>query len=143
DWQGPVASYGQAQRAAAAASRQPGVAQASATATAPFAAATHAGSGGKTTTGKGTVLAVPPGYLAHIHTFRMLHGSLRPGPVVLDQQMAATLQARVGDTVHLRARAGAKPRAYPVSGVALITSPDRLFQRSEEHTSDLQSRVDL
>src|SRR5437762_9486061 len=56
DWQGPVASYGQAQRAVAAASRQPGVAQASATATAPFAAATHAGSGGKTTTGKGAVL---------------------------------------------------------------------------------------
>ncbi len=46
-----------------------------------------------------SVLAVPPDYLSHIQTFRMLQGALRPGAVVLDQQMAATLQARIGDRV--------------------------------------------
>jgi len=42
--------------------------------------------------------------------------------------MAATLQARMGDTVRLRAKRGAAPRPYKVSGVALITAPDQVFQ---------------
>jgi putative ABC transport system permease protein len=128
DWQGPVASYAEAHRVALGISRQGGVQQASAAATAPFAAASHTSAGGITNAGSGSILAVPDGYLAHIDTFRFLRGSLRPGAVVLDQQLAATLHARIGDTVTLTAREGARERRFPVSGVALITAPDVLFQ---------------
>ena len=48
--------------------------------------------------------------------------------LLLDQQTAATLQARVGDTVTLLPRPGAPPQRYKVSGVALITAPDQAFQ---------------
>ena len=128
DWQGPVASQGQAARVAAAVGKQPGVLQASAVATAPFAAAAHVASTGTIRTGGGSVVAVPGGYLGHLETFRLLHGSLRAGGVVLDQQLAATLQARVGDTITLAPTLRAKPRQYHVSGVALVTAPDALFQ---------------
>jgi putative ABC transport system permease protein len=128
DWQGPVSSYRQAREVAAGVARQPGVLQASPTATGPFAAAAHVGPNGTTNAGSGSILAVPPDYLSHIATFRFLRGSLRPGGVVLDQQLAATLQARIGDIVKLTARKGAPPHAYKVSGVALVTAPDVLFQ---------------
>jgi putative ABC transport system permease protein len=128
DWQGPVASHADALRVAAAVSRQPGITEASAAATAPFASATHVSPAGTIKTGSGSVLAVPPSYLHRIHTFRYLHGSLRAGQVVLDQQLAATLQAAIGDRVMLTARPGAVPQTYRVSGVALVTSPDVLFQ---------------
>jgi putative ABC transport system permease protein len=128
DWQGPVSSYAQDQKVAAGVAGQPGVAQAVAAATAPLASAGHTGTGGHTSTGAGAVLGVPQDYLRHISTFRMLQGSLTPGAVVLDQQMAATLQARIGDKVTLTAIKGEKPHAYPVSGVALVTQPDVLFQ---------------
>src|SRR5205085_307359 len=62
DWQGPVASYDQARRVAAGVAAQPGIAQASATATAPFASAGHSGAGGVTDAGSGSLLAVPPDY---------------------------------------------------------------------------------
>src|SRR5437870_12467194 len=58
----------------------------------------------------------------------MLRGSLRPGEIVFDQQLAATLQAQPGDTVLLTPRPGAKPDRFRVSGVALITAPDVVFQ---------------
>src|SRR4051812_831685 len=128
DWQGPVASYKQDRKVATAVDHQPGIAYASATATAPFAGASHSGPSGKSATSNGAVLAVPSSYANHVHTFRLLRGSLRPGGVVLDQQMAATLQARIGDTVRLIPRAGVKQRAYKVSGVGLITAPDQVFQ---------------
>jgi putative ABC transport system permease protein len=128
DWQGPVSSQAQAVRVAAGVRAQPGVLQASATATAPFAAASHAAPAGNITTGRGAVLAVPPGYLRHLQTFRLLTGSLAPGGVVLDQQLAATLQAHVGDEITLAPRAGAPPQRYRVSGVALVTAPDVVFQ---------------
>jgi putative ABC transport system permease protein len=128
DWQGPVASYTQAQKVAAGVATQPGVEQASATATAPFAGAAHSGPGGTTSAGRGAILAVPPDYLRHIKTFRFLQGSLQPGGVVLDQQLAATLQARIGDTVKLTPTPGAKPQPFKVTGVALITAPDVVFQ---------------
>jgi putative ABC transport system permease protein len=128
DWQGPVSSYGQAQRVAAGVAAQAGIEQASPAATAPFAGASHIGPSGTTDAGAGSLLAVGPGYLSHIHTFRFLTGGLRPGAVVLDQQLAATLQARVGDSVALTPRAGARPQRFPVSGVALITAPDLVFQ---------------
>jgi len=128
DWQGPVGSYTQAQSVAAAVARQPGVEQATATATAPFAGASHSTPGGTTNTGGGQLLAVPQDYLAHIHTFRYLQGSLQPGAVVLDQQLAATLQARIGDTISLTARPGERAQRFRVSGVALITAPDLVFQ---------------
>ena len=70
---------------------------------------------------------MPPGYLSHIHTFRFLQGSLQPGGVVFDQQLAATLQAQTGDTITLTPRRGAPPRLR-VTGVALVTAPDQLFQ---------------
>src|SRR5438270_1877708 len=128
DWQGPVGSYAQDLRVAAGVARQPGIAQASATATAPFAGASHTGSAGITRAGTGSVLAVPTNYLSHIHTFRLLHGAFVPRAIVLDQQMAATLQARIGDRVTLTPRAGKRPVSYRVSGVGLITAPDVVFQ---------------
>jgi putative ABC transport system permease protein len=128
DWQGPVGSYSQAQRVAAGLAGEHRVQQASAAATAPLAGAELRGPAGSTSTGAGAILAVPPGYAAHIHTFRMLHGRLGPGGVVLDQQMAATLRARIGDRVSLTTRKGARPRAFRVTGVALVTQPDVLFQ---------------
>src|SRR4051812_36988512 len=129
DWQGPVSSYSQAQGVAAGLAHQPGMQQASATATAPLAGAQLRGPGGSTTgTGSGAILAVPPDYLSHVQTFRMLHGRLSPGGVVLDQQMAATLHARIGDRVSLKTRKGAPAKSFSVSGVALVTQPDVLFQ---------------
>src|SRR3954470_15480021 len=128
DWQGPVASYAQDRAVASSVARQPGVAQASPTATAPLTSSTHTGAGGRTSTGPGGVLGVPAGYQSHIATFRMLRGSLKPGAVVLDQQMAATLRARIGEKVSLTPTKNAKPRSYPVSGVAIVTEPDVLFQ---------------
>lgn len=112
DWQGPVGSKSQAVRIAGAVSRQPGIAQASATATAPFATAAHISTAGAIRTGSGSVLAVPRNYLRQIQTFRYLHGTLRQGEVVLDQQLAATLQAGIGDRVTLTARPGTKPQSY-------------------------------
>src|SRR5207237_7447989 len=48
--------------------------------------------------------------------------------VVIDQRLAATLQARLGDRVAITPRPGARARSFRVSGVALITAPDVLFQ---------------
>ncbi len=127
DLQGPVASYEAARTVAAEVSRQRGVLRASAAATAPLAGAQHSGVAGQTSSGPGGVLAVPLDYAGQIHTYRFLQGALRPGAVVLDQQMAATLQAHIGDSVSLVAPGG-RAYSYPVSGVALITAPDILFQ---------------
>jgi len=128
DWQGPVSSFAQDKRVAAGVAHQPGVLQASPTATAPFARAVHRTTGSVTSAGSGSVLAVPPSYLDHIKTFRLLQGRLEPGGIVLDQQMAATLKARVGDTIALTPRGGTAPRAFTVSGLALVTAGDQLFQ---------------
>jgi putative ABC transport system permease protein len=128
DLQGPVGDYGQAQALARGIAGQPDVAQASAVATAPFAGIGHRGGAGVTAAGAGAILAVPPDYLHRIDTFRFLRGGLRPGAIVLDQQLAATLRARVGDTVRLRLGAHSPARAFKVGGVALVTAPDVLFQ---------------
>ena len=128
DWQGPVGTHSAAVRVAAAVTRQPGVQQASPVATAPFASIVHQAAVGTIRSGSGSVLAVPPGYLDHIHTFRFLRGSLRPGEIVFDQQLAATLQVQPGDTVALTPRAGAPRHRFRVSGVALVTAADILFQ---------------
>nr|MDQ6916133.1 hypothetical protein [Actinomycetota bacterium] len=128
DLQGPVGSYSQARKVAVGVGRQPGILQASPTATAPFAGVTRSGPSGSTSAGAGAVLAVPPGYGSHVHVYRFLYGSLRPGGIVLDQQLAATLQAHVGDVVQVRATSRAPPRALRVTGVALITAPDVVFQ---------------
>jgi putative ABC transport system permease protein len=128
DWQGPVGSFAQDKRVAADVARQPGVLQASPVATAPFAGAAHNAGGGITNAGKGSLLAVPPSYLDHIRTFRFLQGGFKRGGVVLDQQMAATLKAHIGDKVALTPRAGVPAQRYAVSGVALVTAPDQLFQ---------------
>src|SRR5207248_8765404 len=128
DWQGPVGSRSAAVKSAAAVGRQPGIQQASPAATAPFESIVHQAAVGTIRSGSGAVLAVPPGYLDHIRTFRFLRGSFRPGEIVFDQQLAATLQVAPGDTVTLRPRAGAQPHRFRVSGVALVAAPDVLFQ---------------
>jgi putative ABC transport system permease protein len=128
DLQGPVSSYAEARSVAAGVARQSGVLQASPAATAPLAGAEHNGPGGLTSSGAGAVLGVPSDYASHIHTFRFLQGALRAGAVVLDQQMAATLQAHIGDRVTLKPPGRGGPQTYPVSGVALVTAPDQLFQ---------------
>src|SRR5439155_280397 len=128
DWQGPVSSYGAAVRVANGVAKQPGVLEASPAATAPFTAAAHRAPVGEIRAGAGAILAVPPGYLRHIDTFRFLRGSFKPGEIVLDQQLAATLQAHVGETMTLTPRKGAKPQRYTVGGVAIVTAPDVLFQ---------------
>src|SRR5256885_7744059 len=127
DLQGPVASNPEARAVAGQVAHEPAVLQASAAATAPLSSSEHRAANGLTSSGAGAVLAVPVGYDAHIHTFRFLQGALIPGAIVLDQQMAATLQARIGDRVTLRSPQGAA-HTYPVSGVALVTAPDQLFQ---------------
>jgi putative ABC transport system permease protein len=128
DWQGPVASYGDAKSVAAAVAREHGVKYAVAAATAPFAGVAHAGPAGISNAGSGALLAVPPAYQNRFDLYRFLQGELRPGAVVLDQQLAATLQAKIGDTVTLTPRPGAAPWSFKVSGVALITAPDTVFQ---------------
>jgi putative ABC transport system permease protein len=128
DWQGPVDSYKAALEVAAGVARQPGIQQASPTATAPLLDATHSGPAGITTTSSGGVLAVPGDYQSHLSTFRVLQGGLAPGGVLLDQQMSATLQAQIGDYVSLTPRRGAPARRFRVSGIVLVTAPDLLFQ---------------
>ena len=128
DWQGPVVSYGAARRVAAEVGRRPGVLEASPVATAPFAGAEHRADVGTIRSGAGSILAVPLGYAAHLRTLRFLRGSLRPGQIVLDQQLAATLQAQPGDTLLVRARPNARPHRFRVGGVALVTAADVLFQ---------------
>jgi len=128
DWQGPVGTYAQDVQTARDVSAQRGIAHAYATATAPFSGAAHRGASGLTNAGSGAIFAVDASYLQGISTFRLLRGGLQPGAIVLDQQLAATLQAQVGDTVSLTVRAGRRPERFRVSGVGLITSPDTVFQ---------------
>jgi putative ABC transport system permease protein len=128
DWQGPVASYQAARTVASEVSGQRGVQAAAAAATAPFSGVSHAGPAGVSNAGSGSLLAVTPGYERRFPVFRYLQGTLAPGHVVLDQQLAATLQARIGDRVAIAPRPGARPRSFLVSGIALITAPDVLFQ---------------
>ena len=108
--------------------RQRGVSHALPAATAPFASVSHSGAAGVSTAGSGSLLAVPPGYERRFDVYRYLQGGLAPGQIVLDQQLAATLQAQIGDTVTITPRPGARPQRFRVSGVALITAPDAVFQ---------------
>ncbi|HEX4526567.1 MAG TPA: ABC transporter permease, partial [Gaiellaceae bacterium] len=134
DWQAPLASRPAAERIARRVARQPGIAEAVPVATAPFAGAVHRASVGTIRSGAGSIVAVPPGYLRRLYTFRFLRGRLRAGGIVLDQQLAATLRAAVGDVVTLTLRPNAKPVALPVTGVALVTAPDVLFQPLNPYT---------
>jgi len=128
DWQGPVPSYRSATQIAHATAADPAMAAAFPVATAPFDGIVHRAPVGTIRAGAGALLAVPAGYTHAIHAFRFLQGSLRPGQVVLDQQLAATLQAQPGDTVSLRPQAGAAPVPLRVSGIALASGTDVLFQ---------------
>src|SRR5207302_11313793 len=68
DWQSPVPSYPAAVRSAAGVARQRGVLEAVPAATAPFAGAEHLKPGvGRIRSAAGSILAVPPPYLAHLH----------------------------------------------------------------------------
>jgi putative ABC transport system permease protein len=128
DWQGPVASYAAARSVAAGVARQPGVRYATPAATAPFAGVSHTGAAGVSNAGSGSLLAVPRGYERGFDVYRLLQGRLEEGRIVLDQQLAATLQARIGDAVTITPRPGALPETFRVSGIALITAPDTIFQ---------------
>jgi putative ABC transport system permease protein len=128
DWQGPVGSYAAARKISSRVANQPGVRAAAPVATAPFSGIEHAATTGTIRSGAGSILAVPPDYLTNFHTLRFLRGSLAPGSIVLDQQLAATLQAQPGDTVSLSPRSGKAPVRLRVSGIALVTAPDLLFQ---------------
>ena len=129
DWQGPVASYAAAQRVASGVARQPDVRYAMPAATAPFAGLEHSAAGvGTIRAGSGAILAVPTNYARDFRTFRFLRGSLRTGEIVFDQQLAATLQVQPGDSIALTVTPGTKPLRFRVSGIALVTSADVLFQ---------------
>jgi len=129
DWQGPVASSAAAQRVADEVARQPGVATALPAATARFVGIEHSSAAaGTVRAGGGSLLAVPPRYLERFRTFRFLRGSLRRGEIVLDQQLAATLQAAPGDFVTVLLQHGARPVRLRVGGIALVTAGDPLFQ---------------
>jgi len=128
DWQGPVGSYRAARQLARGIATQAGILETAPVATAPFAGTAHRAAVGEIHSASGAVLAVGPEYPAHIKTFRFLRGGLEQGAIVLDQQLAATLQAQPGDTITLTPRRGAKPISFRVSGIALVTSPDVLFQ---------------
>jgi hypothetical protein len=79
DWQGPVGSSRAAVNVASRVARTPGVSEAVPAATAPFAGIEHvSATAGTIRAGAGSILAVPPHYLAHVDTFRFLRGSLRP-----------------------------------------------------------------
>jgi putative ABC transport system permease protein len=96
-------------------------------ATAPFAGLEHVSPAlGSIRAGAGAMLAIPPNY--RLPTLRYLRGSLVEGDIVLDQQLAATLQAGPGDNVLLTPRRGVAPLRLRVSGIALVTAPDQLFQ---------------
>jgi putative ABC transport system permease protein len=128
DWQGPVGSYDQAVSVAGSVQGMAGVSAAVPVATAPFAGMEHQADVGRIRSSSGAILAVPPAYLEKLHTFRFLHGGIVTGQIVLDQQLAATLQAAVGDTVTLTPRADGPGQQFTVSGVVLVTAPDILFQ---------------
>ena len=129
DWQSPVGSHAAALRGAAGVARQPGVLEAAPAATASFAGAEHVAPGlGTIRSATGAILAVGPHYVDHLKTFRFLRGSLAPGQIAFDQQLAATLQVEPGDTVRLTPRAGQRPIRFRVSGIALVNAPDVLFQ---------------
>ena len=49
---------------------------------------------------------------------RLLRGALTPGGVVLDQQLAATLQAQIGDTISLVPAPGAAAPAVRASAAS-------------------------
>jgi putative ABC transport system permease protein len=70
---------------------------------------------------------VPADYLSHLGSLRLLRGNLSRAGVVLDQQMAATLRAQIGDYVSLAPRRGVPPVRLRVSGVALVSAADVLF----------------
>jgi putative ABC transport system permease protein len=128
DWQGPVASERSAERISRDVARTRGIRAAVPAATAPFAGAEHSGGAGVIQAGAGQLLAVPVDYVHRFGTVRMLRGRLREGGIVLDQQLAATLQAAVGDRVSITPRRGEPPVTLPVTGVAIVTAPDVLFQ---------------
>ena len=115
DWQGPVGSYDECparlRRGGATAGR---ARRRRRSRPRPFAEASCTlAAAGTIRSGAGAILAVPPGYTTHFHTFRFLRGSLRPGEIVFDQQLAATLQVQPGDMVTLTPRPGAKPQSVP------------------------------
>ena len=114
DLQGPVSSYGQARAVAGEVRRQSGVLQASRDG--------HRAADRRRTPGRRRASPAPapaPCSPCRSTTARTStpsassQGALRPGAVVLDQQMAATLQAHIGDRVTLKAPGGGGAAGLP------------------------------
>ena len=132
DWQGPVGSYRAATARRRAASRsQPGVAEAAATATAPFAGArAHSAPVGHDPRRRG-LDPRGPARLPRAHPHVPLPARLAAaGPGRLDQQLAATLQAQPGDTVTLTPRPGAQADALGSAGSRSSPRPTSSSSRS-------------
>lgn len=127
DWQGPVPGPQAARRVAREVASRPGVARTAPAATGLFSGMSHTAAGATVQAGGGALLAVPPDYLTGFRTFRMLRGSLGGPGVVLDQQLASTLQAQPGDRVTLTLPQLGR-RTLRVAGVASVTTGDVLFQ---------------
>ena len=115
-WQGPVSSARRRSSAAQAVAKQPGVARPRRRRPRRSLSTEHRPGRQHDHRPKGAVLAVPANYSHDIHTFRLLQGSLQPGGVVLDQQMAATLQAQ--DRRHVRLMPPARRAAAALPGHA-------------------------
>ncbi len=126
DWQGPVGRYSADRASPAPSPRSQGSSRRLRPRPPRSPGSSIVAPIGTIRSGAGSILAVPPSYLRGIHTFRFLRGSLLPGQVVFDQQLAATLQVQPGDVVKLKVRAGDAYRvASGVSGVALVDGARR------------------
>ena len=91
--------------------------------------ASGARAGISTQTSQGAILAVPPDYSAHVHTFRLLQGwpaTRRRGPRPADGSDAPGQARGHGQAAASPERAA--PISYKVTGVGLITAPDQVFQ---------------
>ncbi len=128
DWQAAAPDQATATSLAGRLGQVPGVLEAAPAATATFAGSDHQISAGLASSGAGSILAVPTTYIGALRPFHLLTGRLDSAGVVLSQPLASTLQAQVGDTIRLHLGAQAAPVALKVTGVAVISDSELLFQ---------------
>src|SRR5262249_40256349 len=128
DWQGPVGSYHAAERTAAGVRQQPGVAEAVATATAPFAGLEHASPAlGTIRSGAGAGLDVPPVHPAHRSASPSPGGAGGAGERGHAGARAAGWVARRGRRGALPTWGGGRSGVSLVRGNAIASAPAALF----------------